>query len=111
MNANKTGSGFRHTGALLNAMVSSALCVLLSLFICIRHWHTVTVYIAAFMLLPSCIHLVGLFRRAKRLVSSIGSQSETNRGGIFDLVFFASLSNLLLLLCVEGLCKRIDGFF
>ena len=111
MNSNSTGRKPSHSASALNAGASSLLCLLLSLFLGVRHWHTLNVYAAALIFIPFCVHIISQFRRAKRLATSTNSKSADIGNEIFDLVFFASVSNLLLLIYIEVLLRHVDGFF
>ncbi len=110
MCAEKARKKFSRTAAALNATVLSLICVVFSIFLICRHWHTVTVYAILLIFAPFGVHVFAQFRRARRVADSIESVSTEGAMTIFDLLFWASLSNLLLLIYIAVLLKHLDGF-
>jgi accessory gene regulator protein AgrB len=99
----------RFTSA-LNARVASVLFVVLGAYLAYRHRSTVNIYAILLVFLPVGIQLWGQFRRARGIVNSTEYRSEASKGAVYDLLFFAAIINLLLLILIAALLRHIDGF-
>ena len=111
MRAEDTGSKSAISSPVVNAAAATLLCVILSAYLIYRHWHTISIYAVFLIFVPLCIHLFGLFQRARALVDSMESDSVRSKSAVFDLSFWAAISNLTLLIYISVLLRHIDGFF
>lgn|SRR5690348_11039080 len=98
------------TSSGLNAVVSTSLCFLFAVYLVCRHRHTVTVYALFLVFIPVGIQIFGNFQRALRLIGSPEPKPPRFEQGILDLLFWAGLSNLILLIYVAALLRHVDGF-
>lgn len=94
----------------LNALVSCSLCFLLSAYLICRHRHTVTSYAVFLVFVPVGIQIFGQFRRGLRLIRSAEAKPSGFEEQIFGLLFWATFSDLVLLVYVAALLRHIDGF-
>jgi hypothetical protein len=94
----------------LNAIASSLLCFLFTAYLVYRHRHTVTLYALFLVFVPAGIQIFGNFQRALRLIQSTEPKPPRFEREVFDLLFWAGLSNLMLLIYVAALFRHIDGF-
>lgn len=99
----------RFTSA-LNAYVANALFAMLCAYLVYRHWHTVNIYEICLMLLPVGINLWGQFRRARKIIDSNKSMSETSQDAVYHLLFLSAINNLLLLVFIAALLRHFEGF-
>jgi hypothetical protein len=90
--------------------MASFLVFLFSVYLVCRHRHTVTFYALCLIFIPVGIQLFSQFQRALRLVNLAESQPPRLESEVFDLLFWAALSNLFLLVYVAALLRHIDGF-
>jgi hypothetical protein len=59
---------------------------------------------------PLGIQLFGQFLRARAVVRSMATLPVESAAGVFDLLFWAAIGNLMLLAFIATLLKHIDGF-
>lgn len=113
MRIDKIWNKFSRSVSEANAVAESLLFVLFVAYLACRHWHTVStylIYVFVLVFFPVGIHLWSQFYYARRIVNSGELQSETAKSDVYNLLFRAGLTNLLLLGFIAALLKHIDGF-
>jgi hypothetical protein len=103
---------FRSAAALI-AGASSLLCLLFCFYLGCKHWHIVNAYAITLIFIPFAINTLAQYLRVRRKFSAVDVESFNRKEVIeafFDLLFFASLSNWLLLIYIAALLRHIDGF-
>ncbi|MGD0893912.1 MAG: hypothetical protein ABR955_16320 [Verrucomicrobiota bacterium] len=105
-----SNEGYRSPSG-LNAAAASLLCVMLSIYLALRHWHTVNVYGVFVIFVPLGIQIIGQFQRARGILNAMESAPITSRNAVFDMLFWAAIANLMLLVFITALLRRVDGFF
>ncbi|MGD0446621.1 MAG: hypothetical protein ABSA39_22020 [Edaphobacter sp.] len=110
MSIEETRIRVSRSSSALNARVAHALFLAFGAYLAYRHRSTVNVYATFLVFIPVGIHLWGQFQRARRIVNSTEFRSETSKEAIYDLLFWAAIVNLLLLILIAALLRHIDGF-
>jgi hypothetical protein len=116
-------------GGFVCVSVEIVLLLIFVAVICVRHWHSLTAYYFVLLLAPVIVILLGqwvqsirCFSTLRKLYSSciggeIKSDSEADytiqiaAEGIFTILSYLSLSIIYMLLLIEVLLKRIDGWW
>jgi hypothetical protein len=107
----KTGKESFRSPSALNAAAASLLFVVLGMGLVIRHWHAVTVHGVCLIFVPVGIQIFVQFQRARGTVKAMGSAPVASKNAVFDMAFFAAINNLMLLVFIATLLRRIDGLF
>jgi hypothetical protein len=111
MGIDKTGKKESRSRSALSAAAASLLCVIVTAYLASRHRHTVSIYAVMLIFVPLAIQLYGQFQRARGIVHSTESVSAKSKEVVFDLLAWGATNNLLLLVYIAALLRRIDGFF
>jgi len=69
------------------------------------------VYGIALIFIPFIVQIFAQYRRVGIVVAVTDSEPVSKRQAIFDLWFWASVSNLLLLVFIAALLRHVDGLF
>ncbi len=110
MPVKRPGEGL-HSSSALNATAASLLYVMLSIYLALRHWRTINVYGVFIIFVPLSIQIFGQFQRARGIVNAMESTPDTAKRSVFDMLFWAAITNLTLLVFIAALLRHIDGFF
>jgi len=101
---------FSTSPSALNAVAANLLDVIVGAYLICRHRHTVSLYAIVLIFFPLGIQLVGQVQRARAVVKSMEALPFKSTEAVFDLLFWAAIANLMLLVFIGALLKHIDGF-
>lgn len=110
MRTENSGSQIANFSPAMNASLANVLGLIVATYLVCRHWHTVNIYALFFIFLPLGLQLFGQIQRARQIVHSLESVPVTSRPVILDLLFWAAITNLTLLIYIASLLRHIDGF-
>jgi hypothetical protein len=110
MRPDKSGNKVSDLPPALNAAAATLVCAVLSIYLVCRHRHIMNTYAVFLIFIPFGIQLLGQFQRARGIVHTMESLSVSSKSLVFDLLFWAAITNLTLLIYIAALLKHIDGF-